>query len=368
MLNMGGPETLEDVNGFLLRLFSDKDLMQLPFQKHLAKWISTRRTPRIIEQYREIGGGSPIKKWTDIQGQGMVRLLDKISPATAPHKHYIGFRYVDPLTEDAIEEMERDGVERAVAFSQYPQYSCATTGSSLNALYRHYAKRAEQSKIVWSTVDRWPTHPGLVQSFVECIKDELVKFPAEVREDVVILFSAHSLPMKSVNRGDTYPHEVAATVHAVMEKLGTAHAHSLVWQSRVGPLPWLGPQTSAAIEGLVQVKRKNILLVPIAFTSDHIETLYELDLEYAGKLAAEVGVKNIRRTRSLNDSPTFIKALAEIVKSHLVDNLSCSKRLPLRCPMCVNPACAATKTFFLRNQGVLNTIAEKKEFLQSRKV
>ncbi|XP_041816742.1 ferrochelatase, mitochondrial isoform X1 [Chelmon rostratus] len=308
MLNMGGPEKLEDVHGFLLRLFMDTDLMKLPVQNKLGPFIAKRRTPKIQEQYSKIGGGSPIKHWTSMQGEGMVKLLDEMSPETAPHKFYIGFRYVQPLTEDAIEEMEKDGVERAVAFTQYPQYSCSTTGSSLNTIYRYYRNRGERPKMSWSVIDRWPTHPLLVECFAEHINNELQKFPEEKRDDVVILFSAHSLPMAVVNRGDPYPQEVGATVQRVMERLGHCNPYRLVWQSRVGPMPWLGPQTDEVIKGLCERGKKNILLVPIAFTSDHIETLHELDIEYGQVLGEECGVENIRRAESLNGNPLFIKA------------------------------------------------------------
>nr|KAG5691210.1 hypothetical protein BaRGS_019421 [Batillaria attramentaria] len=359
MLNLGGPEKAEDVHDFLLRLFLDKDLIPLPAQSRLAPVIAKRRTPRIIEQYQKIGGGSPIKKWTEIQGQGMVELLDRISPETAPHKFYIGFRYANPLTEDTIQQMEEDGVERAVAFTQYPQYSCSTTGSSLNAIYRHYAKHGASNNMVWSVIDRWPTHPLLVKAFADSIRDELARFPEEDRDDVVILFSAHSLPLKVVNRGDPYPLEVGATVQRVMEELGNTHAYRLVWQSKVGPLPWLSPQTDDAIKGLVARNKKNILLVPIAFTSDHIETLFELDLEYAQHLGAEVGVKNIRRAASLNDNPVFIEALADIVKTHLQSGRVCSKQLGLRCPMCVNKTCGEAKEFFSSQQALLQDQLER---------
>ncbi|KAK7475732.1 hypothetical protein BaRGS_00033004 [Batillaria attramentaria] len=359
MLNLGGPEKAEDVHDFLLRLFLDKDLIPLPAQSRLAPVIAKRRTPRIIEQYQKIGGGSPIKKWTEIQGQGMVELLDRISPETAPHKFYIGFRYANPLTEDTIQQMEEDGVERAVAFTQYPQYSCSTTGSSLNAIYRHYAKHGASNNMVWSVIDRWPTHPLLVKAFADSIRDELARFPEEDRDDVVILFSAHSLPLKVVNRGDPYPLEVGATVQRVMEELGNTHAYRLVWQSKVGPLPWLSPQTDDAIKGLVARNKKNILLVPIAFTSDHIETLFELDLEYAQHLGAEVGVKNIRRAASLNDNPVFIEALADIVKAHLQSGRVCSKQLGLRCPMCVNKTCGEAKEFFSSQQALLQDQLER---------
>ncbi|XP_075885398.1 ferrochelatase, mitochondrial [Nelusetta ayraudi] len=346
MLNMGGPEKLEDVHDFLLRLFMDTDLMKLPVQNKLGPFIAKRRTPKIQEQYSKIGGGSPIKHWTSMQGEGMVKLLDDMSPDTAPHKFYIGFRYVQPLTEDAIKEMEKDGVERAVAFTQYPQYSCSTTGSSLNAIYRYYSNRDERPKMSWSVIDRWPTHPLLVECFAEHVQNELLKFPEDKRDDVVILFSAHSLPMAVVNRGDPYPQEVGATVQRVMERLGHCNPYRLVWQSRVGPMAWLGPQTDDVIKGLCERGKKNILLVPIAFTSDHIETLHELDIEYGQVLGEECGVENIRRAESLNGNPLFMKALADLVHSHLQSKQPCSRQLTLRCPLCTNPTCGETKAFF----------------------
>ncbi|KAG5272018.1 hypothetical protein AALO_G00160740 [Alosa alosa] len=346
MMNMGGPEKLDDVHDFLLRLFSDRDLMQLPVQDTLGPFIAKRRTPKIQEQYSRIGGGSPIKRWTTLQGEGMIKLLDEMCPDTAPHKFYIGFRYVHPLTEEAIEEMERDGVERAVAFTQYPQYSCSTTGSSLNAIYRYYSDKKDRPKMRWSVIDRWPTHPLLVECFAQHILNELEKFPAEKRDDVVILFSAHSLPMSVVNRGDPYPQEVGATVQRVMERLEHCNPYRLVWQSKVGPMPWLGPQTDEVIKGLSQRGKKNLLLVPIAFTSDHIETLHELDIEYSQVLGEECGAENIRRAESLNGNPLFFKALADLVQAHLKSDQPCSRQLTLRCPMCVNPTCGKTKAFF----------------------
>lgn len=316
MLNMGGPSTLDEVGDFLSRLFHDKDLIPLPAQNQLAPFIATRRTPKIIEQYRKIGGGSPIRMWTEYQGEQMIKLLDQMCPESAPHKYYVGFRYANPLTEDTLKQMEEDGIERAVAFTQYPQYSCSTTGSSLNAIYKYYQQLNQPSKIKWSAIDRWPTHEGLIKAFSQTIVEELEQFPQEVKDDVVIIFSAHSLPMSVVNRGDPYPQEVAATVQRVMERLNFSHTYRLCWQSKVGPLPWLGPQTDDAIKGLVKNGSKNMLLVPIAFTSDHIETLHELDLEYAGELAEEVGVDNIRRSKAMNDNTIFIQALADLVKNH----------------------------------------------------
>jgi len=282
----------------------DGDLIPLPFQSIIAPWIAKRRTPKIEQQYVDIGGGSPILRWTELQGEGMAALLDELHPATAPHKSYVAFRYARPLADETARRMKEDGVQRAIAFSQYPQYSCSTTGSSLNDIYRK-SKAGLFSGIDWSVIDRWGTHPGFVevrnrpvllltltlsrhhQAVAQNIESALRKFPEETRHDAVLLFSAHSLPMSVVNRGDPYVLEVSATVSAVMDRLGHSNPYRLVWQSQVGPSAWMGPQTSDALKGLARLGKKRAVLIPIAFTSDHIETLYELDLEY-GKEAHEV--------------------------------------------------------------------------------
>jgi len=355
-MNMGGPSKVEETGDFLSRLFHDGDLIPLPFQSTIAPLIARRRTPKIEEQYRKIGGGSPILKWTREQGAGMVKILDELSPETAPHKPYVAFRYANPLTEDCIAEMKRDGVTRAVAFTQYPQYSCSTTGSSLNEMYRQLVKKGEQNSIEWSVIDRWPTHPGLVEAFAQNIEKSLATYPEAERDNVVIFFSAHSLPMSVVNRGDPYPIEVASTVQAVMARLGNRNAYRLVWQSQVGPSAWLGPQTSDAIKGMAKKKHDNILLVPIAFTSDHIETLFELDLEYLEE-AKEMGLTGVKRCESLNASPVFIKALADLAADHLKSGKVTSSQLLLRCPGCTNETCKQAKSYF-KGPGSLPAVSE----------
>jgi protoporphyrin/coproporphyrin ferrochelatase len=172
----------------------------------------------------------------------MCQLLDTLSPETAPHKHYVTFRYAPPLTPDTLAQLKADGVQRAIAFTQYPQYSCTTTGSSINELFRH-VKGTDLEKIQWSVIDRWGNHPLLVKAFAKLIKEELEQFPVDQRGKVVLLFSAHSIPYRVADRGDPYPLEVANTVGRVMEELGQSNPYRLVWQSKVGPLPWLGPQT-----------------------------------------------------------------------------------------------------------------------------
>lgn len=248
MLNMGGPQTIDQVHDYLHRIMTDRDMIQLPFQSKLGPWIARRRTAEVQKKYQEIGGGSPILKWTNIQGQLMCTELDQLSPESAPHKHYVGFRYVNPLTEDTLNQIELDAPERVVIFSQYPQYSCATSGSSFNSIYYHYRKRSLPNSIKWSVVDRWATNPLLIKTFAENIKKELLQFPDSKRKEVIILFSAHSLPLKAVSRGDAYPSEVGASVALVMNELKMCNPYSLVWQSKVGPLPWLEPATDDALK------------------------------------------------------------------------------------------------------------------------
>jgi ferrochelatase len=380
-MNMGGPSKTEDVGDFLSRLFvciaseqgdqaqfntpqADADLIPLGrLQGFLGPLISKRRTPKIQKQYAAIGGGSPIRKWSEYQSSEMCKILDEISPETAPHKPYVAFRYANPLTEHAYEQLIKDGFGagkggRAVAFTQYPQYSCSTTGSSLNELWK-WRQRLEgknangevdtEGAIKWSVIDRWPVHSGLVEAFAQNIEKKLAEYPEDRRKEAIILFSAHSLPMSVVNRGDPYPAEVAATVYAVMQRLGFSNPYRLVWQSQVGPSAWLGAQTSDTVEHLVKRGQTDMVLVPIAFTSDHIETLYELDQEVIG----EQNEPGIKRAESLNDSPTFIRALADIAKTHLDSGEACSKQMYLRCPGCTSERCLQQKKFFAQQDKLL---------------
>ncbi|KAG0635488.1 hypothetical protein HOY80DRAFT_981769 [Tuber brumale] len=343
LLNMGGPSTVTEVHDFLSRLFADGDLIPLgPLQKYIGPLIARRRTPKIEAQYSVIGGGSPIRRWSELQASETCKLLDKIHPSTAPHKPYVAFRYAAPLTEDTFVRMKADGVSRAVAFTQYPQYSCSTTGSSLNELWRLSKKFDAEGQIEWSVIDRWPAHKGFVGVVARHIEESLKTYAEEDRGQVVLLFSAHSLPMSVVNRGDPYPAEVAATVYAVMQRLNFKNPYRLVWQSQVGPSPWLGAQTSNTVEEYVKKGQTNLLLIPIAFTSDHIETLHELDLE----IIAESKQPGIKRAESLNGDPLFIEALADIAKTHLESQGRTSIQMALRCPMCKSEKCAEQKKFF----------------------
>ncbi|KAK6948212.1 hypothetical protein Daesc_009976 [Daldinia eschscholtzii] len=351
-LNMGGPSTVDEVGDFLSRLFADADLIPLGrLQNYIGPLISSRRTPKIQKQYAEIGGGSPIRKWSEYQNEEMCKILDRISPETAPHKPYVAFRYANPLTEEMYNKLLADGFGngkggRAVAFTQYPQYSCSTTGSSLNELWKWRQRlegKAGPGTIQWSVIDRWPVHPGLVEAFASNIEKTLAEYPEDRRSKVVLLFSAHSLPMTVVNRGDPYPAEVAATVYAVMQRLKFSNPYRLCWQSQVGPQPWLGPQTQTSVEEYIAKGQKELVLIPIAFTSDHIETLFELDKEVIGESGH---ADTVKRVESLNGNPIFIDALANLAKSHLDSGVACSYQMGLRCPGCKSERCAESKKFF----------------------
>jgi len=243
--------------------------------------------------------------------------------------------------------MAADGVERAVAFTQYPQFSCATTGSSLNELWRAAGRTGLEPAFRWSVIDRWPVHPGFIAAMAETVREGLEQFAPEERDRVLLLFSAHSLPLHIVDRGDPYPQEIGASVQAVLEQLAVANRYLLAYQSEVGPVRWLGPSTERVIRRLGERGETRVLVVPIAFTSDHIETLSELDREY-GELAHRVGITQYRRAPALNDRPAFIDAIADLVSDHLRSGEVCSTQYPFHCPGCVNPQC----------RNVLNPVGE----------
>jgi len=266
---------------------------------------------------------------------------------SAPHKTYTAFRYAPPYAEDALRQMAADGVKRAVAFSQYPHYSCTTAGSSFNNLWRELYRLGMETDFEWSVLDRWPTHPTFIKALTQRVQQGLATVPEPVRAQTIVVFTAHSVPMKVVNKGDQYVSEVAATAHAVMAELhaqqGPAapqqrNTHVLAWQSKVGFLPWMGPSTSDVLKNLARQGHKHVLMVPIAFTSDHIETLFEIDIEYAEE-AHEAGIVTFARAPSLNDSELLTTAQAELVAEHLASGSVCTPQYRLNCAGCVNPAC-----------------------------
>ena len=256
------------------------------------------------------------------------------------------------MTEEVYTQLLADGFGtrgKAIAFSQYPQYSCGTTGSSINELYRAQQKLKPSTSssgevgIDWSIIDRWPLHPKFIEAVARNITDSLATFPEDKRSKVTILFSAHSQPMKAVYQGDAYTSEVAASVHATMQRLTVPNPYRLCWQSKVGPQPWMGPQTTDVVQSFIEQGDPHLLLVPIAFTSDHVETLFELDEELIGESGLGATIK---RAASLNDSPLFLEALAEIAKAHIEGGEKSSGQFGNRCLGCKKPVCASAREMF----------------------
>lgn len=365
MLNMGGPATLSEVRPFLTRLFLDRDIIQLPFQKYAAEFIVRRRHREVEERYAAIGGGSPILRWTNLQGTAMTDALDQLSPETAPHKHYPLFRYAEPLAETTLRQMAADGVRRAVAFSQYPQFSCTTTGSSLNDLSRTLRRLGLERHFDWSIIDRWPTFSPFIRAVAQRILEAIEKIPAvqQQQQEIVLVFSAHSLPNRTVNKGDSYPQEVGATVSAVMEHLRSMPqmvasqsmrklSYMLCYQSQVGPQSWLGPRTDKVLQVLSERDRhrpvgqqhQHVIVVPIAFTSDHIETLSEIDVDFRKFHATFI------RTESLNDMTLFTaECLAPLVHEHLRSSSASSSSSPS--PSKLSTATVASSQYTMRCVG-----------------
>ena len=312
LLNLGGPDSLEAVEPFLYNLFVDPDIINFPgsflFRKGLAKLISSKRHPKIQEQYKQIGGKSPLKDFT----LGQAKLLEEKLNEKIPAKVYAAMRYWHPFTEETLDAIEKDGITKVILLPLYPQYSKATTESSVKEWKRQLELRGNPTKIEWILIESYYDFPPYIDAFVERINQGLEKFPAAERDDVHILFSAHGTPMKLVREGDPYSGHICETVTAVMNQGGWKQKHHLCFQSKVGPQKWLTPSTPTTIGELAKQGVKKMLVVPIAFASDHLETLFEVGIEFK-HLAKEAGVEHFEVTEGLNYSEKFIDALAQLV-------------------------------------------------------
>ncbi len=303
LLNMGGPEKPEDVRPFLYNIFSDREIIRLGpalLQKPLAWYIARKRAPKSIATYNMIGGGSPITRITLAQQQALQRAL-------AEHGEFVvttAMRYWHPSTEAALVQLKNKQPDTLVALSLYPHYSCATSGSSLNELKRRLQQIPVADDLV--EIGSWPDHPGYIACLAEKIKDGLARFETDEPE---LVYSAHSLPISFIQEGDPYVDHLQRTIKAV--EAITLKKGQICYQSRSGPVEWLSPSTPEMIQKLADGGCRSILMVPISFVSDHVETLVEINMQYR-ELAAERGVR-LETSASLNDDPAFIAALKDIV-------------------------------------------------------
>lgn len=311
LLNLGGPDQLDDVRHFLFNLFSDPEIIRLPFpglQKPLAWFISTLRVRKSQENYRLIGGGSPLRRITQEQAWALEKSLHQKGQEA---NVYVGMRYWHPFTEEAIARIKRDHIDRLVILPLYPQFSISTSGSSFRLLEQLWQEDPVLEQVDYTVIPSWYDRPGYIRAMADSIAQELEQFPHP--NSVPIFFSAHGVPQSYVEEaGDPYQQEIETCTALIMERLNRPNRHILGYQSRVGPVEWLKPYTEDVIQDLGTQGVQDLVVVPISFISEHIETLQEIDMEYR-ELAEEVGIHNFRRVPALNTHPIFIDDLADLI-------------------------------------------------------
>lgn len=312
LFNLGGPETLADVRPFLFNLFADPEIVRLPvrqLQRPLAWLIATLRHKKSAGYYAQIGGGSPLRRITDEQAAA---LRDELQRRGVAAQVYVGMRYWQPFTKNALDQIERDGITDLIALPLYPQFSISTTGSSLKDFIAQLDRRGGLRHIRRHYVTRWHTHESYIAALAVQIAAEIKQFPDPDPRRVHLLFSAHSVPQSYIANGDPYLRHIEETITHVTTRLGGLGQAHLSFQSKVGPVKWLEPTTDAKLRELRRQGAEQVLVVPISFVSEHIETLYELDILYKN-LAAEIGIPVYRRVPAFNTHPDFIKALADLI-------------------------------------------------------
>jgi protoporphyrin/coproporphyrin ferrochelatase len=306
LFQLGGPDTLDAIEPFLFNLFCDPDIIDFPFarigRKPLAKLISSTRARKVQHHYATIGGGSPIRRFTEQQARALQR---KLAESGLDARCFVAMRYWHPFTAQAIEQLKAAQCDEVVLLPLYPHYSSTTTGSSLNEWRRQF-----RESIPVHCVEPFYRHQLYLKALVEKIDEALARFADPDRPEIV--FSAHSVPVAVIEKGDPYQHQIEETVELLMQRGGWVNHYRLCYQSKVGASKWLQPSLHTALRDLAVEKDCEVCIVPISFVSDHVETLGEIDHE-AREEAARLGIRKFDMTSGLNDSPTFIAALADLV-------------------------------------------------------
>ena len=315
LLQLGGPESVEEVQPFLEAMFRDPNLLDLPLSPRLRNWaavrLSTWRARAAVPLYEGIGGKSPLRKITLRQGE----LLERELRSDLPCRVFVAMRYGLPSTEAAIESVLEAGCGRVLLLPLYPQYSGATTGSSM----REWTFRSREKGLVLPTdrIESYYNSDSYIVAVAERVNEALARFPRHAAPHIV--FSAHSLPKKQIVQGDPYRRQILESVRLVCQKCSPNLGHTLCYQSRIGPQRWLKPTLMATLRRLGRERVESVLVVPISFVSDHLETLSEIDKE-AREVALANGIRHFETMTGLNDSPTFIAALAELVRNAVQEN------------------------------------------------
>ncbi|MBE9032032.1 ferrochelatase [filamentous cyanobacterium LEGE 11480] len=311
LLNLGGPDKLEDVRPFLYNLFADPEIIRLPsplLQAPLAWLISTLRAGKSQENYKKIGGGSPLRRITEEQAQAM---RDRLKEMGHDVSIYVGMRYWHPFTEEAVAEIKRDKIDKVIILPLYPQFSISTSGSSFRLLEQLWNSDPDLKQVEYTVIPSWYDFPGYLQTMAQLIGKRIDS--TEDPDNAHVFFSAHGVPVSYVEEaGDPYRDEMEACTSAIMKTLNRPNNYTLAYQSRVGPVEWLQPYTDEAIEDLAEKGVAELVVVPVSFVSEHIETLEEIDMEYR-EVAEEAGIKNFARVPAPDTDPTFIQALSDLV-------------------------------------------------------
>ena len=306
LFQLGGPDTLEAIEPFLFNLFCDPDIIDFPFarigRRPLAKLISSTRARKVQHHYSVIGGGSPIRRFTEQQARA---LESKLQGSGLDARCFVAMRYWHPFTAEAIEQVKAAGCDEIVLLPLYPHYSSTTTGSSLNEWRRLF-----REPVPVHSIEAFYRHPLYLESLVEKIEEALARFPEPGHAEIV--FSAHSVPLSVIEKGDPYQRQIQETVQLLMQRGQWRNHYRLCYQSKVGASKWLQPSLHTTLRQLASEKRREICIVPISFVSDHVETLGEINHE-AREEAESLGIERFEMTSGLNDSPTFIAALTQLV-------------------------------------------------------
>ncbi|MDL2718049.1 MAG: ferrochelatase [Acidobacteriota bacterium] len=315
LVQLGGPASRAELRPFLYELFVDPEILGIkfaPLRKAVAWLIATIRAPKSAETYERINW-SPIRRWSETQARLLEAELAKRSGGAGPAPVVrVGMTCSFPFVEDALLDLRKEGATRLFVLPLYPQYSVTTTRGSFNRVTSALAKMG-WSPARTNAPDAWYEEPGFVAAHADIIRKAQGTLPDSDPAKTVILYSAHSLPVKTVvSQKDPYPSHIEGTVAAINALLGNRFPSRLGYQSKVGPVEWLGPSTPDVLAELAKAGAKQVLVVPVAFVSDHVETLYEIRLLFGGE-AARLGIPHYAVAEGLNDHPEFIRGLADVV-------------------------------------------------------
>ena len=311
LLNFGGPQTLAEVRPFLFNLFSDPDIIRIKsdgLRRTIAWLIATTRQRKSRRLYQQIGGGSPLRPITEAQAAALSALL---ADRGCRARVYVGMRYWQPSIDEAIARIAADPIGQLVVLPLFPQFSITTTGSCLNYFRAAAEKAGLPDRMDIFCVPTWFEEPLYLEAMAKQIREAQERFSTRTPAEIHLLYSAHSIPVRYVEEGDPYLEQTQKTVALIDERLGGRFPSTLAFQSKVGPVQWLGPATTDVLAQFGRRGISRVLVVPVSFISDHIETLQEIDIEYR-KLAQKAGIREFHRAPSLNTNPGFIEALAHI--------------------------------------------------------